>query len=121
MRTFAATVAWPLLIGLAMTSCAAEPPVSPSRTHTVVMEGVAYRPASLTVAVGDSVVWVNKDPFPHTATAQAGFDSKEIPVEKSWQYTATSPGEFPYVCSYHPTMKGTLRVTAAGGAAADGR
>ena len=58
---------------------------------------------------GDAVVWGNKDPFPHTATSRA-FDSKSIAAGGSWTYTAKARGEFPYVCSLHPTMKGILRV-----------
>jgi plastocyanin len=80
-------------------------------THTVVMEGLAVAPATLTVAKGDTVVWVNKDPFPHTATAQdKSFDSKEIAAGKSWRFTPKKSGTFPYVCTLHPTMKGTLVV-----------
>jgi plastocyanin len=80
-------------------------------THTVVMEATAFAPPSLTVAAGDIVVWVNKDPFPHTATSEAGkFDSKPIDAGKSWKFTAGGKGEFDYVCTLHPTMKGTLRV-----------
>lgn len=100
-------------IGVILASCGGAPPAPPPRTHTVTMESVAYQPAVLTVKVGDSIVWVNKDLFPHTATAQGTFDSKEIAVEASWQYTPTSAGEFPYVCTYHPTMKGTVRVMPA--------
>jgi plastocyanin len=80
------------------------------------MEGVGFQPASLTVTVGDSVVWVNKDAFPHTATQKGSFDSQEIGAGKSWQFTPTAAGEFPYVCTYHPTMTGMLRVAAAGAA-----
>jgi plastocyanin len=53
---------------------------------------------------------VNRDPFPHTATS-AKFDSKDIAPGASWTFTAKAPGELPYVCTLHPTMKGTLRVT----------
>jgi len=80
-------------------------------THTVAVDSTSFQPAALTVKVGDSVVWVNKDPFPHTVTSAAGgFDSHEIAPGKSWKYTATNKGEFPYVCIFHPTMKATLRV-----------
>ena len=78
-------------------------------THTVAIDGTTFQPAALTVKVGDSVVWVNKDPFPHTVTA-GGFDSHEIAPGKSWKYTATKKGEFAYVCIFHPTMKATLKV-----------
>jgi plastocyanin len=85
----------------------APPPV----THTVPIDGLAYQPAALTVKVGDSVVWINKDPFPHTVTSQTGgFDSQPLQPAQSWTYVASKKGEFSYVCTLHPTMKGTLRV-----------
>ena len=73
------------------------------------MEAMAFQPAVLTVKAGDAVVWVNKDPFPHTATAGA-FDSKSIAAGGSWKYKTKARGEFPYVCRLHPTMKAILRV-----------
>ena len=80
-------------------------------THTVVMEAVRFQPEVITVRAGDSVVWVNKDPFPHTAVSKtASFDSESIDADKSWKYVPKKKGEFEYVCTLHPTMKGTLRV-----------
>ncbi|MGZ5227705.1 MAG: cupredoxin domain-containing protein [Burkholderiales bacterium] len=80
--------------------------------HTVVIEGVVFVPETLTVRAGDTVTWINKDPFPHTATAQdRSFDSRDIPANKRWKYTARKAGSFPYVCTLHPTMKGTLIVS----------
>ena len=80
-------------------------------THTVVMEGVAFVPETLTVKRGDTVMWVNKDMFPHTATAQdRSFDSKDIAPAKTWKHVAAKTGTFSYLCTLHPTMKGTLIV-----------
>lgn len=80
-------------------------------THTLAIEGMRFSPAVMEVHVGDVVVWRNTDPFPHTVTADdRSFDSKEIPAERSWKWTATKAGVFPYVCKLHPTMKGTLVV-----------
>jgi plastocyanin len=81
-----------------------------SATHTIVIDGVAYKPDALTVKRGDAIVWVNKDPFPHTVTAKGGFDSHEIAAGKSWKYTAGKAGEYAYICTLHPNMKGTLKV-----------
>ena len=79
-------------------------------THTVVMEAaVSFQPNALTIRVGDSVVWLNKDPFPHTATS-AALRLEGHRGGSSWTYTPKGPGEFPYVCTLHPTMKGTLRI-----------
>jgi plastocyanin len=80
-------------------------------THTVVMEGVKFIPEMLTVRRGDTVVWVNKDPFPHTATAKGAFDSRSIAAGGSWKYTPRKAGDYAYVCTFHPNMKATLRVT----------
>ena len=80
-------------------------------THTVTIEGMRFHPRALTVSPGDSVVWVNRDLVPHTATSKAGrFDSKTIPADESWTYTAATKGDFAYICTFHPTMTATLRV-----------
>jgi plastocyanin len=78
--------------------------------QTVVIEGVKFEPAELTVERGATVVWVNKDPFPHTATARGAFDSKEIAPGKSWKWIARKTGSYDYVCTLHPGMKGKLTV-----------
>ena len=81
------------------------------RTHTVTIESMRFRPESLTVARGDTIVWVNKDLVPHTATSKAGgFDSQVIQAEKSWTLTVRKAGDFSYVCTFHPTMTATLLV-----------
>lgn len=84
--------------------------VSAADRHVVIMEGTQYAPTALTVRRGETVVWKNKDPFPHTVTAPGVFDSHSIAAGKSWKYRARRAGEFPYVCTLHPTMKGMLRV-----------
>jgi plastocyanin len=81
------------------------------KIHTVTMEYMRFEPETLTVARGDTVVWINKDLVPHTATSKAGgFDSQVVAAEKSWRVTVRKKGTFAYVCTLHPTMKGTLRV-----------
>jgi plastocyanin len=80
-------------------------------THTVAIDGVTFDPETLAVKAGDTVVWVNKDPFPHTVTSQTGgFDSHDIAPGQSWSYTTTKTGVFPYLCTLHPTMHATLKV-----------
>jgi plastocyanin len=79
--------------------------------HAVTIEATAFATPSLMVRVGDTIVWTNKDPFPHTVTSKAGgFDSGTLLPDKSWRLTPKKKGEFDYICSLHPTMKGTLRV-----------
>jgi plastocyanin len=101
-------VTWSLLaysIGLG----AVDPPRS--KLHTVVIEGMRFEPEVLAVAAGDTVVWVNKDFVPHTATSKAGhFDSKTILAGASWTYTVRGTGDIVYRCTFHPTMTAVLQV-----------
>lgn len=80
-------------------------------THTVIIKATSYAPLELTVKRGDTVVWMNEDPFPHTVTATGGaFDSKSIAAGASWKYKARKAGDYAYTCTFHPNMKGTLKV-----------
>jgi plastocyanin len=79
---------------------------------TVKIRNFKFEPAKLTTAVGKTVQFINLDEEPHTATAMNGaFDSKALDTNQTWSYTAIKPGTYPYICSIHPFMKGTLTVT----------
>ncbi len=94
--------------GLAWRSSAAG--AEPARTHRVVIQGLKYEPEALVVRRGDTVVWVNDDPFPHTVTAAGAFDSKTIEAGKSWRFVARRAGSYRYVCTLHSNMGGSLQV-----------
>jgi plastocyanin len=83
---------------------------APARTHRVVIQGLLYRPETLDVRRGDTVVWVNDDPMPHTVTAAGEFDSRTIDAGKSWRFVARRAGTYPYVCTLHSNMHGSLKV-----------
>ncbi|MBS0580871.1 MAG: cupredoxin family copper-binding protein [Proteobacteria bacterium] len=96
----------PGLLCAALAAAAAQP-----ATHTITVENMVYSPASLTVHRGDRITWVNKDLFPHTASALGGaFDSGAIAADGSWSYVAAKSGDFAYDCRFHPTMHGRLKV-----------
>jgi plastocyanin len=80
------------------------------RTHEVVIQGLLYVPETLKVKRGDVVVWINKDPFPHTVTAPGAFDSGSIAAGKRWRFVARRAGRHAYVCTLHSNMKGALEV-----------
>ncbi|MDB5880959.1 MAG: hypothetical protein JWP43_837 [Ramlibacter sp.] len=82
-----------------------------AKTRTVTIEALQFSPASLEVNAGDTVVWKNKDAFPHNATADnKAFRSVDMQSGRSWTFKARKKGVFPYVCTLHPTMKATLIV-----------
>lgn len=79
----------------------------------LVISDFGYRPADLTVRPGQRVIVVNKDSTPHTVTATTGhaFDTGPVPAGGSTTFTAPAkPGSYPYICSIHQFMHGTLTV-----------
>lgn len=82
-----------------------------AKTYLIVIEQMRFDPPVLTVHRGDRVTWVNKDLFPHTASALSkAFESHEIAPNASWTYVAREPGSYPYLCTLHTTMRGTVIV-----------
>ena len=99
-----------LLCQPSVASAAERAATSKAATHTVLIDGVKYAPETITVRRGDTVVWINKDPFPHTVTAKGSFDSRAIAAGKSWKWTPRNAGDFPYICTLHPNMTGAVKV-----------
>lgn len=79
--------------------------------HTVQIDGFAFKPSTLTVKQGDTVVWHNDDPVPHTVTSKSGgFDSGSIAAGATYRLVPKKKGRFDYSCTFHPIMKGVLVV-----------
>jgi plastocyanin len=72
----------------------------------------AFNPEELTIAAGSTVTWTNADPnVPHTASSDDDvFDSGNLNEGDEFSFTFEETGSFPYFCSVHPTMTGTIVV-----------
>jgi plastocyanin len=71
----------------------------------------AYAPAELNVAVGTTITWTNDDTEGHTTDSDApGWNSGIIPPRGTFSVTLQTAGTFPYHCSIHPGMVGTVIV-----------
>jgi plastocyanin len=87
------------------------PAEASAATYVVVIEQMRFEPPALTVARGDRIVFINKDLFPHTATADSkAFDSQGIAPDASWSHVPRHAGRYAYSCTFHPTMHATLTV-----------
>lgn len=76
-----------------------------------VLTTTAFSPSSTTVTVGGSVTWTNNDNTAHTSTASnAAWDSGVIAPGARFTRTFTTAGSFPYHCTIHPGMVGTITV-----------
>jgi len=77
----------------------------------VKIDNFVFTPQTLTVAVGATVTWTNKDDIPHTAVSTEGlFKSKVMDTDEKFSYTFTKAGTYPYFCSIHPKMTGKVVV-----------
>ena len=84
------------------------------RSAKVEIEDFSYDPDPVRIGEGGKVIWINRDAEPHTATAEDGsFDTGPIDEGKLKSETFKEPGTYPYVCSIHPQMHGTVEVVAA--------
>ena len=80
-------------------------------THYIDIQGYAFSPSSITINVGDTIVWTNYDSASHTVTSNDGtFDSGGISTGNTFSFTFTSAGTFNYYCSPHPNMTGSVTV-----------
>lgn len=99
-----------LFAAIALLAAAPSPGAAPP--VTVHIKNFAYVPASLTVAAGTTVRFVNDDTEAHTVTANdKSFDSAGLDAGDSWTHRFATPGNFPYFCAVHPYMHGLVVVT----------
>ena len=78
---------------------------------TITISGMSFGDP-LTVSPGATIVIVNKDTVEHSVTSkpESGF-STDVDGGEQESFTApTQPGDYPFVCKYHPNMSGTLTV-----------
>lgn len=77
----------------------------------VTIANFLFSPASITVPVGTTVTWTNRDSAPHSIVSDAGtFSGRSFGNGQSFSFTFTEPGSYPYHCGIHTTMHGTVTV-----------
>ena len=79
----------------------------------VKVDNFSFGPATLTVPVGTEVTWTNRDDIPHTIVSTddpKAFKSKVLDTDEKFSFAFTKPGTYPYFCSIHPKMTGTVIV-----------
>ena len=83
-----------------------------SESKDVEISGFSFSPSTLTISVGDSVIWTNMDSATHTITSDSGneLDSETFSNGNSYSHTFTTAGTYAYHCNIHTSMKGTIVV-----------
>jgi plastocyanin len=88
---------------------------SPAATNSVEIKDFAFSPANITVKVGDTVTWTNKDSAAHTVTADSGSsdgpNSGNLAQGDTYSFKFTKAATYIYHCAIHPSMQGSVTVT----------
>ena len=79
-------------------------------TIQITMTNLEMSPAEASVKIGDTIEWINKDVFAHTATARNGDFDVNLPAKKSASFVVKKAGTVDYYCRFHPNMKATLKI-----------
>ena len=79
-------------------------------TVQITMENLVISPAEASAKVGDTIEWINKDVFAHTATARNGDCDVMMPPNKTVTLVVKKAGTVEYYCRYHPNMKAVLTI-----------
>ena len=80
-------------------------------TTEVKIDNFSFGPGTLTVPVGTTVTWTNRDDIPHTVVSTEGvFKSKVLDTDEKFSFTFSKAGSYPYFCSIHPKMTGKVVV-----------
>lgn len=86
-------------------------PNQTTQAAAVKIDNFSFGPQTLTVPVGTTVTWTNRDDIPHTVVSTDGvFKSKVRDTDETFSYTFTKAGTYTYFCSVHPKMTGTIVV-----------
>lgn len=102
-----------MLLPLKSTPKSAASIAGSSRRATVSIENFKFTPRELSVSVGDTVAWVNRDDVPHTVTSKddpSTFDSRALDTDDKYSFTFTKPGTYSYFCKVHTHMTGSIIV-----------
>lgn len=81
--------------------------------HVVGQKNKQFTTKALTVKVGDTVKFLNEDPFQHnifSLSETATFDLGSYPKGESRGHTFAKPGTVEVECALHPNMRMTVEV-----------
>lgn len=79
--------------------------------NEIIMKNNSFLPFIIAIKVGDTITWVNEDPFDHAVKASNGeFDGGTIASGAKFSFTFTKEGKYEYFDSIHTFMTGTINV-----------
>ncbi len=74
------------------------------------IDNFTFEPARLTIKVGTTVTWKNRDDILHAVVSAGKLRPKTLDTDDSYSFTFTSLGDYAYFCLLHPHMTGMIKV-----------
>jgi plastocyanin len=98
------------LLAMAALLFGAIPVLAHAATIQITSTDLVFAPAEVLAKVGDTIEWINKDVFVHTATARNGDFDVNMPPKKIATSVLKKAGTVEYYCRFHPNMKAVLTI-----------
>ena len=84
---------------------------STASQNPIAIQNYAFSPSTLTIQKGANVTWKNDDSVQHTVVSDSpAFSSPLLNTGDTYTFQFNSTGTYPYHCSIHTYMKGTITV-----------
>src|SRR5919201_5839122 len=99
------------LLLAAVVAVAITAPTASAATKAVSILKAGFSPTLVSIQVGDTVKWTNKDTTDHQVVSDTGaFVSPILKAEKTYSFTFKAAGTYHYHDGLKPTLKGTVTV-----------
>jgi Icc protein len=96
---------------IAITDVPLEADVSAGGTREIAIDNFSFTPQAVTVPLGTTVRWTNRDDIPHTVvSSDRAFKSPVLDTDGQFSRRFDTAGHFPYFCGLHPKMTGDIIV-----------
>jgi 3',5'-cyclic-AMP phosphodiesterase len=96
---------------IAITDLPLEADESPTAARDIAIDNFSFSPGTVSVPVGTTVRWTNRDDIPHTVVCEdRTFKSPVLDTDGVFSRQFAATGVFKYFCSIHPRMTGTVVV-----------
>lgn len=97
-------------VGALLLSAVPAPATAAPHTYAVIIDKLKFGPVPAQLHRGDSITWINRDLFRHSATAADRSFDADLPAGAKVTIVLKKSGSIAFVCRYHPGMRGTLHI-----------